>query len=204
MCKQNKIIALLLAFVFMLFGFTTGGSGTWQLAKEKGDIKVFTRTSAMGSLKDSKGVVQIKASVDDVLNLLRNFDGYTKWMYKCAESKLLKRVSETEYYVYTVTDAPWPVSDRDLIAKVNAEKKADGTVALTLSGVKDYIAEKPGKVRVPRFNGLWQVSPKANGVVEVIYQLESDPGGSLPDWVANATATDIPFYTLSEMKKLLE
>ncbi len=202
---KNISIAVLMLFAFALLGVSAStNSGSWQLAKEKDAIKVFTRPSALGSLKDSKGVMQIKASVDDVIQLLSKFDNYTKWMYKCSESKLLKRVSETEYYVYTVTDAPWPVSDRDLISKVNAEKKADGTVSLKLTGVKDYIPEKSGKVRVPRFNGLWQASPKSNGMVEVTYQLESDPGGSLPDWVANATATDIPYFTLFEMKKLLE
>lgn len=203
MLTKNKIITLLLLAAATLAGFVAAPD-TWSLAKEKGGIKVYTRQSSLGNLKDSKGVVQIKASVDDVLTLLRNFDGYTKWMYKCSESKLLKRVSDTEYYVYTVTDAPWPVTDRDLISKVNAEKKPDGTITLKLTGVKDFIPEKPGKVRVPRFSGIWQASPKPNGTVEVLYQLESDPGGSLPDWVANATATDIPFFTLSEMKKLLE
>jgi hypothetical protein len=205
MSTRNISIAVLMLFAFVLLGISaTTNSGSWQLAKEKDAIKVFTRTSTLGNLKDSKGVMQIKASVDDVIQLLSKFDNYTKWMYKCSESKLLKRVSETEYYVYTVTDAPWPVSDRDLISKVNAEKKADGTVSLKLTGVKDYIPVKPDKVRVPRFSGLWQASPKSNGMVEVTYQLESDPGGSLPDWVANATATDIPYFTLYEMKKLLE
>jgi len=203
MPTKHKIIVMLLVAATALAGFAAAPD-TWSLAKEKGGIKVYTRQSAISSVKDSKGVMQIKASVDDVLGLLRNFDGYTKWMYKCSESKLLKRVSEAEYYVYTVTDAPWPVTDRDLISKVNAEKKPDGTITLKLTGVKDFIPEKPGKVRVPRFSGLWQATPKPNGMVEVLYQLESDPGGSLPDWVANATATDIPFFTLAEMKKLLE
>ncbi|QQS30140.1 MAG: START domain-containing protein [Sphingobacteriales bacterium] len=203
MAKITPVISLSLLIVFLLLGIGATNKSSWQLAKEKDAIKVFTRPSSLGNLKDSKGVVQVKASVDDVVELLRKFDGYTKWMYKCSESKLLKQVSETEYYVYTVTDAPWPVSDRDLISKVIAEKKADGTVSFKLTGVKDFIPEKSDKVRVPRFSGLWQASPKPNGMVEIIYQLESDPGGSLPDWLANSTATDIPYYTLLEMKKLL-
>ncbi len=204
MKKSNIVLAAALFLVFAIMSFTPTHSGTWELAKEKGVIKVYTRTSAMGSLKDSKGVMQVKSTVDDVLTLLRKFDQYSKWMYRCPESKLLKKVSEAEYYVYTVTDAPWPVTDRDLVTHVKAEQKPDGTIILNLSGVKDYIPVKPDRVRVPRFKGLWQVTPKTNGMVEITYQLESDPGGSLPDWVANATATDIPFFTLVEMKKLLE
>lgn len=206
--KKNKLYAQVFFFctlclvVFSLGVYATGSG--WQLAKEKSGVKVYTHDNYSNGMKGAKGVVQIRATVDQALDLLRNFSSYPQWMYQCSEAKLLKQISDTEFQVYSVVDAPFPVSDRDLVSTVSASQDASGAITLRLGCLPKGHPEKSGKVRIPRFEGAWILTPKTNGTIEVVYQYASDPGGSIPTWVANASLTDIPLYTLIKMKEKLE
>ena len=194
----------LIAFVAIALSFQFSYGQSWKVAKDKNGVVVSTRPSATGSsVKDAKGVVEINASLDEALALLQDFPGYTGWMYNCIESKLLKKVSETEYYSYTVTDAPWPVTDRDLVVHIIGKEGEDGSAILNMTGVPDYM-KKTDNVRVPKFSGFWKITPLSEDKIRVTYQFSSEPGGKIPDWVANASATDIPLNTLIEMKNRLE
>ena len=196
----SKISVLTLVLAFFAFQ-AIALSGSWELAKEKNGIKVYTRTSASSSLKDSKATVSLEANSDRVIELLNDFDNYPKWMYKCTAGKMLKKVSDTEFYVYTVIDSPWPVADRDLISHVTATEKSDGTIILDMKGAADYVPKKDGMVRITEFSGFWKITPASNGTVDLVYQFHTDPGGSIPDWMANMTSIDIPYFTLEKMKE---
>jgi len=40
-------------------------------------------------------------------------------------------------------------------------------------------------------------------MVEVLYQVHSEPGGNLPSWLVNSIVVSQPFYTLVKMKKMI-
>lgn len=177
----------------------------WTLVKDKNNIQVFTRPQAKNpSLKSAKGTVTINTTQEKILEFMQDYDNYPNWMHQCGEGKLLKQLSQTEKYVYTTIDAPWPVSDRDLITHVLVTKDENETITLKMTGVADYIPEKSSHVRIPSFSGMWQFQPVGSQQVNVIYQYSSDPGGSLSDWAANASVVDIPYNTLYNMRKQLE
>jgi hypothetical protein len=67
----------------------------------------------------------------------------------------------------------------------------------------EYLPLQQGFVRVSRVKGFWQLKPYEGGV-EVVYQVHSDPGGSVPAWLANSFVVDAPFNTLINLRKLAE
>ena len=64
--------------------------------------------------------------------------------------------------------------------------------------------EQPRLVRVSKFEGFWQMRPVGEGQVEVIYQAHTEPGGSLPAWLANSFVVDVPLHTLLALRRLVE
>ena len=70
-----------------------------------------------------------------------------------------------------------------------------------MKGAADYIPKKDGMVRITEFSGFWKITPASNGTVDLVYQFHTDPGGSIPDWMANMTSIDIPYFTLEKMKE---
>ncbi len=175
----------------------------WTLGKEKDGIKVYSRPPLEGNLNDTKAICKMKAGVFDVIGLFREFHNYPAWMNRCVVSELLERVSYKEYYVYMKTDLPWPMSDRDVIIHIDGEEKEDGTVLLNMIGKPDFIPHKKGIVRIPLLEGYWTIKPAAGDSVEVSYQVKNDPGGMIPNWMANYSTSEMPYHTLSQMRNHL-
>jgi len=196
-----KSIAIL-AFITMM-ACTELFAQNWDLAKNKNGVKVYTRKVDGYKLKEYKGEAIIKVSANKVLGLLTNVNAYTKWMPDCTQSKLLRKVSETELYQYTVTDAPWPVTDRDNIALMTIKRQSSGAIRLDLEGKPDYMDKNDKYVRVPQLTASWELIPQGDGSTKVVYQGLASPGGSIPDWLANSFVVDTPFNTLVNMREYL-
>jgi len=174
---------------------------TWALEKDKEGIQVFTRKVEGYAIKEYKAIITLKTTVEKLTNLLKDHANLTTWFVKCPISKRLKKVSEDEYYVYFLNDAPWPVSDRDNITKMTFERLADGTQFVHLKCVPDYLPEKSGIVRLPRMQAKWMFEPQADGMVKVTQQVLADLGGKVPGWLVNFAIVEAPFETLSNLRK---
>lgn len=194
-----------MALLLILVSFSYADApADFAVEKEKNGVKVFTRKIEGSALKEFKGVTTIKTSLMSLLALMDDTDAYTKWLYNVTASKLVQKINLKERVTYTVIHAPWPVSDRDTAtySKIVQDKKTK-TVTIYLKGVPSQYPAQSGKVRVPALKGFWQFVPNKNGYVTVIYQVHSDPGGSIPDAIANSTTTDIPYHTLLNMRKIV-
>ncbi len=104
-------------------------------------------------------------------------------------------------HIYTLSGAPWPVSDRDAVVLSRVEQDS-GSLVVTIrsSGKPDYVPRREGAVRVPRVESTWTLVPQPDGQVEVTYRVFSEPGGELPDWLVNSLVSDQPFNTLANLR----
>lgn len=208
--KQEKdFLAGFVYFMFLIFFTNTvsadGITTTWELAKDENGIKVFTREIAGSQLKEFKGVVQIKTSLESLIALYYDRDSCQQWIFTCEYSRVLKEISLTEKYIYAESGAPWPVSHRDIIIhSVLTQNPDTKEVLITEIGIPDYIPENSDFVRVPAMNGYFKFTPLNDGVVEVTYQSHSNPGGSIPKFLVNIAVVDNPFDTLSKMKEIVQ
>jgi len=73
-----------------------------------------------------------------------------------------------------------------------------------LEGVPTYKPEAKGYVRVAQVEGFWKLVPKGDNQTEVTYQVHTEPGGSVPSWLANKFVVDAPFNTLKALKEHAE
>lgn len=172
----------------------------WSLSKDKNDVKVYTRSVAGEALKEYKVITVLNCSKEQAIQNIMNWGNYVNWLDGCIEARLLKRIGDDESIGYYVVDAPWPVSDRDLI--ISLKRRIDGPKTyIDITALPTYMAEKDGLLRLKRFNGYWTIVDLGNGRVEVTQQMWADPGGSIPSWLANATVTDNPYNSFSNLKK---
>lgn len=175
----------------------------WQVAKNEDGIKV-----SLSEVKDSKykayqGVTTIKAPIAKVRGLQEDVAGACKWIHECKSQKLLKTEGDKSW-TYTQFSTPWPVTPRDSILEVTTTVGADGTVTRTLKEVPTYLPEEEGFVRVSQVEGFWKMVSKGADQTEVTYQVHTEPGGSVPSWLANKFVVDAPFNTLKALKERAE
>ncbi|MEL4456321.1 hypothetical protein [Lutimonas vermicola] len=184
--------------------FQIHGQEQWKLVKDKNGIKVFTRTNTIMSFKEFKAVMEIRASVDEFLSVLYDVGSLTKWGYNLTEAKLISRPDELSQTYYAVAKAPWPYKNRDgIYSNVFDWDKKGKTLTVEIELIEGKEGSDRDLVRLDGF-GYWQVNVVSEDKLEVIFQMQVDPGGSIKAWLANMFVTDSPFYTMEGLREMIK
>lgn len=181
-------------------------TANWQLIEDDEGIKVWSLAIPGQDLPGFRGITQINATVDQVMNFMLDTTKHTEWMYNCDESRIVKRYDEQHGILYNRVNAPWPVYDRDVLLDIMYRyTPARTAVTFRFRTTKDFTMPVPRRVvRIPRLEGfyrLWQESPTRTNV---LYQVEVDIGGDVPDRAARRYARNLPFETLEKLREKLE
>lgn len=172
----------------------------WKVAKDEDGIKVSLSDVAGSQYKAYRGVTTIKASVATLRSLQEDVAGACAWVHECKSQKILKHEGDRTW-TYTQFNTPWPVTPRDSVLQITTVEGADGSLMRNLLGDPKYIPEEKGFVRVAQVEGYWKLVPKGPSETEVTYQVHTEPGGSVPSWLANKFVVDAPFNTLKALRE---
>lgn len=175
----------------------------WQLVKDEEGIRVYLSAVEGSKYKAYRGVATIKSDVARLQALQDDVQGSCPWIHACSGQMLLRHEG-AESWVYTRFEMPWPVTARDSILRVVTQVNADGSLVRLMDGQPQYLPEDKEYVRVSSLKGSWTFLPKAAGEVEVTYQVHTEPGGSVPSWLANSFVVDAPFKTLQGLRAKAE
>lgn len=179
-------------------------SQNWNLVKRSDGIEVYTKEVSTSNFNAFKAEMTVKASIEDLEYILKNLDRYKQIFPDTKELTIIKRIGENKHIQYSHTKAPWPVSDRDGIFEMTfKEDTSTGGFSSIARALPDYLPEKKGVVRIRTSKSSWDAIPKENGLIHIIYQVEAEPGGNIPDWLANSAASELPFNTFTNLKEVL-
>ncbi len=191
-------VALACGFSVLLAG--VAHAEDWKVAKDEDGIKVSLSEVPGSQYKAYQGVTTINAPVAKISALQEDVAGACAWIHECKTQKLLKHEGDKSW-TYTQFNTPWPVTPRDSVLLVTSNTAPDGTLTRTLEGQPTYLPEEKGFVRVAQVKGFWKLVPKSANQTEVTYQVHTEPGGSVPSWLANKFVVDAPFNTLKALKE---
>lgn len=177
-------------------------ASAWELRKDDSGIQVYLQDVSDSDFKAFRGEMTVQVTLHRALSHLLDPAAMTEWLKDCSESELLQRIADDEFIVYQRSDAPWPVSDRDYVYHSRIEQDSE---TYTVSIVFDALAQADQRtdecVRVTKMTGHWRLRPISSNTLHVQYQIQADPGGSLPAWLANQFVVDQPFDTLRNLRQ---
>jgi hypothetical protein len=176
---------------------------SWVVAKDEEGIKVSLSEVAGSKYKAYRGETVIKASVAKLRAMQEDVAGACTWIHECKAQKLLKHQGD-QTWTYTQFNTPWPVTPRDSVLHITTVDGSDGSVTRNLAGAANYVPEEKGFVRVAQVEGFWKMVPQGANQTQVIYQVHTEPGGSVPSWLANKFVVDAPFNTLKALRAKAE
>ncbi len=202
MSRFNNRYLVLLICAFFLISHQSFAQDSWEIEIDKDDIKVYTKAEEGSDFKSFKAVVPLLASTDEILRILRNADEYSEWYGFTKTSELLKQENNIQYN-YVETIFPWPYRNRDMVYKMSIDTLNHEMIKISLIGIPDYIPAKKGKVRMEKAEGYILLQPSADST-EVIYIFHSEPGNKIPSWLANNSIAELPFKTLTGLRKMLQ
>jgi hypothetical protein len=197
-------VALLAALCAALLWAPAAWSGdTWEEVTREGGIVISARQHPGQNLPTFRGQGVLRGNILEILAVLSDTNRNAEWMHQCVEARLLKEIDEGQRIIYNRTDAPWPVSDRDVVLKTSLEVDTARQTVVTRfwsisSPLKGPVADV---VRMPSLKGFYRLKVIDKDRTHVTYQVDADPGGSLPDWLAESASRDLPLNTLRGLQR---
>jgi hypothetical protein len=180
----------------------------WVAVKndQRHGFKTYAKQEDGKRFRSFKAEAVFDSSMETFLRMVTDFDNMKKWTWHAIDSKLLKKVSPTEYYFYVTHDSPYGVPDRDVALHMVLEPQTKGRNSLTMMirAVPDYIPEKPPFVRMLAEEMNIKITPIANGKIHVVNEGYVDPGGNMASWAINFVQRSGPYATLLGMRRILQ
>lgn len=198
---------LLTGLVGLLCSFAAVAENQWQLEKEDEDrgIKVFTREVDGSDLKAFRGEMSFKTTLTAPIALIEDTSRAPEWMHNCGVVEIIENVKPGEAISYMITEAPWPVSDRDTVVHSVATQNPETlAVRVDVEARNDVFPANDDYIRITKMKGYWSFTPNAEGLVHIVYEVHAEPNGGLPSWLANSVVVDTPYNTMKNMQKLLK
>ena len=196
-----KAIALILVSLCLCAANFVYADGEWQLRKDEDNIQVYTRDVA-GSPFDAVRTTTVSQDVRlaSFAALILDAEACPNWAAQCEESYIFERLKETEVYVYTHSNMPFPAKDRDMLTHaVWSQDASSHTLRVDSEATNGILDEFDDRLRLKQLTLSWEFKPLDSGAVEITNETHVDPGSILPGWLTNMLLVDIPFETMSSL-----
>jgi hypothetical protein len=173
-------------------------ASSWQIIKKDKlhGITTYYKHEDNKKLRSFKTDIVYENSFDAVACQILDIDNYPHWYMNVVESRILKKVSNTELYIYLKIKAPLGVPPRDLITHIVIQpyNKKRGSLAIEFSAAPDYLPEVPGVTRIPVYELALRYTPLENGMTREEGEGYAEPGGaSMPSWLINYFQRNMPY-----------
>ena len=145
----------------------------------------------------------VNAPILRVASVLVDTSRAHEWVDSVAETRTLRKVSDTEYVQWNHVATPWVLKDRDFVfsTKLELEPKAS-QVALNYHSVSDPAAPKTDYVRGLFIYGKFVLTSVDSGrKTRVLAELLCDPKGSVAKWMVNLVQKDWPHSTIQRLRR---
>jgi hypothetical protein len=188
----------------LLFSIPLAGmaQADWELKKDEEGIRVFVKDLEGIEFRAFKGEAELDYSAQEVVMLLQRVDQYPDLFPSTAEARVIKHLNDTSYIHYSYIDSPWPVSDRDGAYRTTISQKGS-YVEFKLESLPEYVERVEDVVRIQETSAYWKIRTLGERKVHLVYEVYSNPGGSLPAWLVNSAAVSQPFETIQNLHALL-
>jgi hypothetical protein len=98
----------------------------------------------------------------------------------------------------------WPVSARDVVAKVTVHQDADTkTIHVDVESRDGILPPQPGHVRMPSMTSSWTLRPVSATKTAIELEGHGDPGGWIPMPLANMVVATVPRQSMEKMRQYM-
>jgi ribosome-associated toxin RatA of RatAB toxin-antitoxin module len=166
----------------------------WQEVDESNGITVWAREVPSSSIREVKAEAIVNLPMEQIWAVLRDVTQYVDFMPYVVEAKVLGPAPGGGTIEYQLLDPPL-VDKRDYALTVTLEHGPTLTTwRRRWSATKDQGPPlREGVVRLTICEGAWTLERLGSRSTRVEYYLYTDPGGSIPAWMANkANTTSVP------------
>jgi len=176
----------------------------WTLKKEASEIRVYTSKVVGSKFLAVSATMVIESSSASIVALLMDLENCSKWSKLCEESYIQERVSNTETFVYSHNNIPFPGVDRDAVTHVFWEHdKLTGVVSMVSRATTGRIPKVKGVIRITEALAKWRFTPQGDGTLLVESFAHVNPASQMPLWLLNRLVVNSPYKTMKSIRSYL-
>lgn len=201
----TQMVKIIFSLLIILLPGLCNGQRNWKLEKNENGIKVYSSDVPNAAYKAVKVETVLTGTYSKLIAILSDVPQFSKWIYHSKANSLVQINSPHDFIYHTETLLPWPMSNRDVV--IHMQLNTDSLpkfMTITGTSMPKRIAKKSGLVRVTKYNAWWKVSMPTPKTLSIYYEVELDPAGSIPAWMANSFVSKGPFETFSNLAKKLK
>lgn len=195
MHSRGLCLAVLLA---LLVPVVAVAADPWQLVGERDGIRVYMQKIEGSRLKTFRGVAEIEVKDWQAIGaVINDYANAPRWLHYVSALQEIGRRGPLDRDLIIQTDLPWPVADREAVVRGRSWNPA-GThdTVIRFENAPALLPPNEDYVRFPVFNARFDFHWLGGHRVQVTYEIIADPGGYIPDWIANIVLQDAPYLTL--------
>jgi uncharacterized membrane protein len=200
--KPTLISAICFLLVLITIKTKASTGDQWELELEREGIRVYTQLEGDSPYKQIKVTTTINAPVEKVMEILLAFNHYSRWMNHVDESYLLNQ-SDSNYYVFILEDADWPMQNRYQVSRLNVKQSMNKSL-IRFKSIPNFIEKRTDAIQIKQHEGYWELEDRTEHQCTLEYVLVQNPGGHVPPWLANFNAVENPYQSVSRLKELAE
>ena len=101
-------------------------SNDWEKLWVKGKITIHKQKIAGHDFPVFRGQGIFHVNMREIVTEIIDSNKHMEWMYRCIESRVVKKISPSEAVFYNRVEAPFPITDRDVVAHATVKMKRAG------------------------------------------------------------------------------
>jgi hypothetical protein len=166
----------------------------WEIQLDKKGLKVMTKCTKDSPINILKLVAEVPLPMNSIYNVLHDPEYRKTWDENMIEGFLIEKLDAYNDVGYYAAKSPvWTISNRDFCNIRSWYTPPDDSerVIINHSVPHPKCPEKKGFVRANSIlTGYWlRPFPGDDSKTILIYMTRTDPGGWIPAWVVNSTAS---------------
>lgn len=170
----------------------------WRLVSDEDGIRVYRKDTPGSRLKTFRGITEMVVpdyyAIGAVIN---DYPNIPRWLHFVSAAQEFNRRGPLDRDLLFQTDMPWPVADREAVVRaVGYTPPGTYDTELRFENQPRALPANPDYVRFPQFHARFSFHWLGNRRVQVTYEVVADPGGYIPDFLANRVLRDAPYETL--------
>lgn len=175
--------------VALLAATVAGADEPWLDAGGSHDTRVWYRDLPLADAREIKAETTIAATPERVWEVLSDIEHYPEFMPYLVEIRRLES-ADGSYVLYERVEPPL-ISARDYTLRLTLQEDAKARVFRRSWSLANDLgpAIKDGTVRVTVNEGAYDLRADAAGGARLTYTLRTNPGGSIPLWIARRAST---------------
>jgi len=183
---------------------SASGSG-WETLRQEDGIVVARKEVPGSPFVAFRGEGDVHAPLLVVGSVLVDVPRDKEWIDGIEEARVLRRVSETEYILYSHLGTPPTMSDRDFVTDVTiAVDPGQRTLTVRMRSVDDPAAPQTSYVRGDIEESAFVLTQSPDGTTtHVVAEIHCDPKGSVAAWIVNLFQKGWGYSTISHLRAQL-